>query len=495
LRLFNRRLSEKTDENQRGINMVDLMMWLVIAALMLATAIQSIGYYQQASLTYQAKSDLAGEHSWAAARTSLDTKAPTATEMTAALLSGDLKLTNNGGVYNIGVIATTGDKYCLGVKAPNVNGNNVFYSTSDNPNNVMSDVALPAFCGTATEVTTTGTNSVETAPTSTASASPTGTATATATPTPTAPTFSVLSWSTKSTTLSSASTLGMSGDGATLITATTNGSGKPVFTHDSATTWTPAGTLPTTTMPYNSFAVSADGTKMLTSYYDGSNYSRPYTSADGGATWTARNTSGEAWGQFAMSADGTKMVATSQGSMDVWMSTDSGTTFTKLTNVTGNKVSMSADGSKIVIYSGGYGYSVSTNGGSTWAVHSSPDQVVSSTFSGDGSKLYVLTQKTLSVSTNGGTTMTAMTGLPAGGTAPTLWSNVAVSSDGSKLIASTTQSGSFIGSLYVSKDSGATWTKQAGADNNNWVAVRISSDGTKLAAINSVGSLWYGTFN
>lgn len=40
--------------------MVDLMMWLVIAALLLAAAIQGIGYYQQAAYLYQVKNDVMG---------------------------------------------------------------------------------------------------------------------------------------------------------------------------------------------------------------------------------------------------------------------------------------------------------------------------------------------------------------------------------------------------------------------------------------------------
>lgn len=40
--------------------MVDLMMWLVIAALLLAAAIQGIGYYQKAAYLYHMKSDLSG---------------------------------------------------------------------------------------------------------------------------------------------------------------------------------------------------------------------------------------------------------------------------------------------------------------------------------------------------------------------------------------------------------------------------------------------------
>ena len=44
--------------DHRGINMVDLMMWLVIAALLLAAAIQGIGYYQKAAIVYQMSNDL-----------------------------------------------------------------------------------------------------------------------------------------------------------------------------------------------------------------------------------------------------------------------------------------------------------------------------------------------------------------------------------------------------------------------------------------------------
>jgi surface protein len=56
-------------DDQRGINMVDLMMWLVIAAMLLATALQGIGYYQKAANLYQLKSntDAAGTNSLTAA--------------------------------------------------------------------------------------------------------------------------------------------------------------------------------------------------------------------------------------------------------------------------------------------------------------------------------------------------------------------------------------------------------------------------------------------
>lgn len=52
-------LHEETKDH-RGINMVDLMMWLVIAALLLAAAIQGIGYYQQATNVYLMKDEVTG---------------------------------------------------------------------------------------------------------------------------------------------------------------------------------------------------------------------------------------------------------------------------------------------------------------------------------------------------------------------------------------------------------------------------------------------------
>lgn len=56
--LFKMHGIERHPSRQSGINMVDLMMWLVIAALLLAAAIQGIGYYQKAAIVYQMSSDL-----------------------------------------------------------------------------------------------------------------------------------------------------------------------------------------------------------------------------------------------------------------------------------------------------------------------------------------------------------------------------------------------------------------------------------------------------
>lgn len=70
--------------SQDGINMVDLMMWLVIAALLLAAAIQGIGYYQKAAYLYTLKENLqgAGSYSMKAATNSGDLTVDTITEGT-----------------------------------------------------------------------------------------------------------------------------------------------------------------------------------------------------------------------------------------------------------------------------------------------------------------------------------------------------------------------------------------------------------------------------
>lgn len=89
--------------NQLGINMVDLMMWLVIAALLLAAALQGIGYYQQASWNYQAKNDVASVRTFMEAQFTLNNNVyPDTDDLTKALSEGDLKLTGS----NIAAITT-----------------------------------------------------------------------------------------------------------------------------------------------------------------------------------------------------------------------------------------------------------------------------------------------------------------------------------------------------------------------------------------------------
>jgi hypothetical protein len=63
-----------------------------------------------------------------------------------------------------------------------------------------------------------------------------------------------------------------------------------------------------------------------------------------------------------------------------------------------------------------------------------------------------------------------------------LWSSVACSSDGNKLVA--VDSGSEVGGggIWVSSDGGGSW-EQTSAPSNSWMGVASSSDGTKLVAV------------
>lgn len=134
---------------QEGINVVDLMIWLVVAALLMAAAIQGIGYYMQATYVYHARSDLAGAHQWVAAASALNSKLPTSDDMKASLANNDLSLTTAGGNTNIGLFASKSQTYCVGIKSLNISDltRNVFYSTSDDPNNVIRGTKMPSDCG------------------------------------------------------------------------------------------------------------------------------------------------------------------------------------------------------------------------------------------------------------------------------------------------------------------------------------------------------------
>jgi len=64
---------------------------------------------------------------------------------------------------------------------------------------------------------------------------------------------------------------------------------------------------------------------------------------------------------------------------------------------------------------------------------------------------------------------------------------VASSSDGANLVAAISG-----GAIYMSSDSGATWT-QTGAPSANWSSVASSSNGTKLVAVVSYGYIYTST--
>lgn len=199
---------------------------------------------------------------------------------------------------------------------------------------------------------------------------------------------------------------------------------------------------------FTQMAASADGSRLVAA----SDNDELFTSTDGGKTWTPRASAGS-YTAVAISSDGLKMLAaTSDGenSGALYTSTDGGVTWTPRTlNGNWTEVAISADGSTLV--AADYGF-----------LHydAIPDDWVS-----DGGQIHV--------STDGGATWT-----PQGDAR--LWTHVACSADGSRLIAS-----ALFDFVYTSSNGGQTWSQSTGPGEVR--GVTCSADGLKLALCTSDG--------
>ena len=70
------------------------------------------------------------------------------------------------------------------------------------------------------------------------------------------------------------------------------------------------------------------------------------------------------------------------------------------------------------------------------------------------------------------------------------WKSITSSSDGNKLAAV-----EYGGYIYISTDSGSSWTPQTSAGSRNWESITSSSEGTKLAAVVQNGFIYtYNSF-
>ena len=100
---------------------------------------------------------------------------------------------------------------------------------------------------------------------------------------------------------------------------------------------------------FSRFAISADGTKLVTA--DDGGYI--YTSINSGATWTQRTDAGSRyWRTFTSSDDGTKLVAFDNSPGYTYTSVDSGVTWTAQTSTAityRQGIDSTPDGSKITV--------------------------------------------------------------------------------------------------------------------------------------------------
>ncbi len=226
---------------------------------------------------------------------------------------------------------------------------------------------------------------------------------------------------------------------------------------------------------WNTFAASADGTKVIAGSWCG----YLYTSTDSGATWTARTNAGyRCWISIASSGDGTHFAALEQGSGHVFVSADSGLTWTRQT-ITGSHnahmIASNAAGDKLIVSENLGDLWTSTDYGATWTDRKTVGihywYSVASNALGD--KLFATDQNNgyVYTSLDYGATWTNNSGTNTTHN----WENIASDASGNNLIAD--EYG--YGYVFLSSDAGQNWTPMTDLGAHYWNSVAVNSAGNK----------------
>jgi len=234
----------------------------------------------------------------------------------------------------------------------------------------------------------------------------------------------------------------------------------------------------------NCIALSADGTKI---FAGAGTTNTIFVSTNSGITWSSTGATLQSgyWADIASSADGSRLIAAADVG-GVYTSHDGGANWFS-NNVPGasrwDSVAITYDGTKMVAAGNNFSAGpicVSTNSGSTWTQTSAPiSQWCSVASSADGSMLLAGTFGGMAyLSTNSGTTWTPQTNLPAG-----RWTYMAVSTDGNTCIAAAYDIGSGFGRVYISTNGGNFWTPTSQPTNMYLLGFCASGDGSKLTAV------------
>lgn len=208
-------------------------------------------------------------------------------------------------------------------------------------------------------------------------------------------------------------------------------------------------------------------------------------SIDSGTTWSALTAAGvRYWTSVAINDSGTVIVG-GESSGSIWLSTNSGATFTQQSNGVSTSaiwygLDTNASGATIVAANNSSSVFVTTNSGTSWSTKpvTGANQIRNVALSSAGDRIAALsfTNQTLYTSTNTGTSWTAQT---SGGTASTSASTFVLSRDGQRLL--------FMrqGAAYISKSSnfGSTW-ETITTPTQSSVAITASDD---------LGTIWFGT--
>jgi hypothetical protein len=251
-----------------------------------------------------------------------------------------------------------------------------------------------------------------------------------------------------------------------------------------------------------SIASSADGTKLVAADYGAYNASGGpiFTSTNSGITWRSNEVQRLSWQWVATSADGTKLAAVAPTGATynyrhlVYVSTNSGTTWTLSSNAPSTFwIASSADGTKLAATSldtvnNSRSVYTSTNSGETWMKKTTTNLAVYwIASSADGTKLFVSATEfpipfypasDIYASTNSGRDW-QKTGAPVMDQYQGGWNYISCSADGRKLVAIAVR-----GLVYVSIDSGTTWTLTS-VPYRDWTSAASSADGRNLMVVGS----------
>ncbi len=255
-------------------------------------------------------------------------------------------------------------------------------------------------------------------------------------------------------------------------------------------TWVPTG-APCTY--WSSVACSADGTRLLAASEPyGGGTGAVYMSSNAGVTWEITGLPTEYWSSVSCSADAKTAIVTAG---DVYVSTNSGSTWAPATGAYGWAAALSADGTKQVVVDLGAVVSgaiyVSTNSGTNWRQVDSPAangpwlsaaaSADGSTFLAAGSAGYHGVWGYVAVSTNSGASWWAADVPNTIG-----WACAAVSADGIKLVVAGDRAEQWGSWVYVSSDRGVSW-KPSAAPMTRWTSIACSADGANLAGFGGDG--------
>ncbi|HEY3763086.1 MAG TPA: hypothetical protein VGN23_15175, partial [Verrucomicrobiae bacterium] len=264
--------------------------------------------------------------------------------------------------------------------------------------------------------------------------------------------------------------------------------------------WTEStSTIDPTDQTWRSVASSANGSNLVAVADPddfGGNESGIWMSGDSGVTWTESTsigTTNQQWSSVASSASGSNLVAVaSEGG--IWTSTDGGVTWTESTStpLQWSSVASSASGSNLVAVANEGGIWTSTDDGVAWkestSIGTTAPRWSSVASSVSGSNLAAVANGGgIWTSTDGGVAWTESTS--SGTTAPR-WRSVASSANGSNLVAAVIEGG-----IWTSTNSGVNWTESTsiGTTNKVWESVASSANGSNLVAVASEGGIWTST--